>query len=37
MITKENKIFERIIITVKEYLDDWYRNIDCQPLHKDFL
>ena len=32
MITKENKIFERIIITVKEYLDDWYRNIDCQPL-----
>lgn len=32
MITKEDKIFKRKIITVKEYLDDWYRNIDCQPL-----
>ena len=24
--------FKRITMTVKEYLDNWYRDIDCQPL-----
>jgi len=28
----QKKLFERKTITVKEYLDDWYRDIDCQPL-----
>ena len=32
MITREKLKFERITITVKQYLDDWYRDIDCQPL-----
>jgi len=28
----QKKLFKRKTITVKEYLDDWYRDIDCQPL-----
>jgi len=32
MTTKEKELFERITISVKQYLDDWYRDIDCQPL-----
>jgi len=28
----QKKLFERKTITVKEYLDNWYRYIDCQPL-----
>ena len=24
--------FQRITITVKDYLDNWYNEIDCQPL-----
>ena len=32
MITKEKELFKRITITVKEYLDNWWKYIDCQPL-----
>lgn len=32
MITREKLKFKRITITVKDYLDNWYRDIDCQPL-----